>query len=317
MNFVSDVTLDNEEDQEEEDELDRMVREQNSQSRSVQDNLQVPGIVNLNEDQQPRGSTEVLFQRCMMSFSQLANNMASNEASNKDRENLNKALSLLCETNKRRREDELEEEEPVMWDEMVHVKDDGHSVVDMHIRQKLRNPNCDPMEWWQPSVMEKISKPVIAQQLYLSHLMPGRVNQRTIRRFHDRSILMTTKALATANSGITGEKKMTYRLQHTEEDETLLTGGRAYQECKTCFDVVESVLNMGALTHQIRPYSFEAWSLLRAMHHVRYFYGVGDCPKTQMGLLQKFIGEVFGYNQRRGAERKSPASFKGHHVKPR
>ena len=42
----------------------------------------------------------------------------------------------------------------------------------------------------------------------------------------------------------------------------------------------------------------------------RYFFGVGEDTKQQKQLLEKFISEVLVYNQRRGAERKHPATFK-------
>ena len=318
-----------------EDELDRMIRE-SSQAQNGGAVAAVSGIAPLQRgdgpvaqvvretnpmaggtgvsddgpgpsENQGQDRSVVMFQRAMISITSLANTMS---ASSRDRDNLNKALNLLAETNKRRRDDELEEESAVMIDEMIHVKDDGVSVVDMNLRQRLRNINADPADWWLPTVMEKVNRPIIGQHLFLSHLMPGRVNPRTIRRFHDRSVLITAKALSTHNSGVSGEKRMQYRLRATEEDETILMGGRDYQDCKTCFDLVESVFNYAALAHQIRPYSYEGLSLLRSLHHCRYFYGVVEDPKAQKQLLEKYISEVFGYNQRRGSERKSPASFR-------
>ena len=336
MLYVSDVTLDCDDLEEEgEDELDRLIRESSQADNSevgtavqgiaplqrteepiaqtARDSNVIPGGIGLLSDgpapsgNQGPGRSEVLFQRAMMSINMLASNVSANS---KDRDNLKTALNLLVETSKRKREDELEEESAVMIDEMIHVKDDGATVVDMKLRQRLRNVNGDPADWWLPSVMEKVNRPIIAEHLHLAHLMPGRVNKRTIRRFHDRSVLVTAKGLATHNSGVIGEKRMQYRLRATEEDETILMGGRDYQDCKTCFDLVEAVFNMAALAHQIRPYSYEGLSLLRSLHHVKYFFGVVEDPKAQKQLLEKYISEVLGYNQRRGSESKSPASFR-------
>ena len=151
---------------------------------------------------------------------------------------------------------------------------------------------------------------MVGQNLYLSHLMPGRVNKATIRKCHDRSELVTCKALSSNNSGIHGEKKINYKLQDNEDDTTVLLGARNYVECRTVYETIDSVFNYAAIIHQIRPFSYEALSLLRSLHHVRYFYGITDEPKTQKLLLEKYISEVWAYNQRRGSESKHPATFK-------
>ena len=221
------------------------------------------------------------------------------------------AIKLLTEAHKRKASDDPEEQEPIMIDEMIHLKDDGHTILDMQTRQRLRTPNSDPSDWWSNKAVAKTSYPVLGANMYLSHIMPSRVNPRTIRRCHDQSLLMTTKALATQNSGVYGEKKLKFQIQTTDDDQHLLMGGRNYTDCKTVYETVESVLNYCGLVYMVRPYSYEGLALFRCLHHVKYFYGCyPDDAKEQKKLLEKFVSEVFVYNQRRGNELKHPATVK-------
>ena len=104
---------------------------------------------------------------------------------------------------------------------------------------------------------------------------------------------------------------MVYKLTQTaEEDETILMGGRNYVDCKTVFEVIESVFNLMAVVHQVRPYSYEVLALVRGLHHVKFFFGVTDDAKVQKQLVEKLVGEVWSYNQRRGLENRHPATFK-------
>ena len=286
-----------------EDELDRLVRESSQDHVPIRNNISGPAGPSTGAT-----ANDVMFQKAMVAITNLA---TVNARAGESTEDFKKVLTMLSDNQKRRRDDELEEEEPVLIDEMVQVKDDSINIIDMGIRQRLKNPNSCPSEWWDASVMEKRCWPVMGQNMYLTHLMPGRVNALTIRKIHDRSVLVTVKGLSSKNSGVCGEKKMVYKLQQSTDDEdTILMGGRNYTDCKTVYDVVESVFNFAAICHQVRPYSYEALSLLRCLHHVRFFFGVTEDAKLQKQLLEKLIGEVFGYNQRRGAERKSPASFR-------
>ena len=193
---------------------------------------------------------------------------------------------------------------------MVQVLDDSVTTIDMGLRQRLKNPSADPCDWWDAKIMKKVTRPVMGQSLHLAHMMPGRVNPKTIRKIHDRSVLVTIKALASHNSGVEGEKKMKYKIQETDDDGANLIGGRNYMECKTVYEVVESTLNLMAIVHQVRPYSYEVLALVRCLHAIHFYFGVTEDPKTQKTLLEKFIGEVLAYNQRRGHEKKFPATYK-------
>ena len=252
-----------------------------------------------------------LFRKAIRAFTEFAGAAKDGCSTNTETANdLKTVVTLLAQSQKRKKEEELEEEEYTLTNGMVHVHDNNSTVIDLNIRQLLHNPNGDPSEWWDSKKMKKVTRPIVAQNLHLSHLMPGRINKATIKKCHDRSELITCKALSSNNSGVHGEKKISYKLQDNEDDTTMLLGSRSYVDCKTVYETIDSVFNYAAIIFQIRPFSYEALSLLRALHHIRYFYGVTDEPKTQKLLLEKYLGEVFAYNQRRGSESKHPATFR-------
>ena len=310
-----------------EDELDRLVRESFSQADHGSANVS-PGTGGGSDRRMASGvvlqrganvstagygsvgltANDVMFQKAMTAITSMAE---ANARAGESTEDYRKVISILSDNHKRKRDEDLDEEEACLIDEMVHIKDNSCDIIDMGIRQRLKNPNGCPSDWWNSSVMEKRCRPIFGQSLYLTHLMPGRINPLTIRKVHDRSVLVTAKSLSLQNSGCVGEKKMVYKLTQTaEEDETILMGGRNYVDCKTVFEVIESVFNLMAVVHQVRPYSYEVLALLRGLHHVKFFFGVTDDAKVQKQLVEKLVGEVWSYNQRRGLENRHPATFK-------
>ena len=265
------------------------------------------GIQRINDTVAETSNNDQLFKKTMLALENFANK-ASAGSSTQDAVKI--AIGAINEANKRKRDEEPEEEDPIMMSGMYEINDDNSTVIDMNIRKRFKNPNMEPNEWWTSENTDKVTKPIVGTNMLLHHLMPGRVNARTIRRVHDRSLLVTCKSLSSNNAAICGEKKMQYSLKPTEEDETILLGGRGYVECKTVFEIVDSVMNLVAIIHQVRPYSYEAIALLRALHHMRFYYGVTSEAKTQKSLCEKYVSEVLTYNQRRGAEKKHPATFK-------
>ena len=124
---ISDLTLDDEEEESSpEDELDRRVRESFAQAQlpaSVQ-STSVGGIVAL----EGPSHSDVMYHRAMVAITNLAE---ANAKAGESTEEFKKAITLLSDKQKRKHEDELEEEEAVMIDEMVHIRDDSVSTIDI------------------------------------------------------------------------------------------------------------------------------------------------------------------------------------------
>ena len=295
-----------------EDELERLTTESNAR-RNVTISGNATGVAGVNRlgPAAPTSGEQLqeTVQKTLCMVQTLANTA---QLGSQTQASFSKAMTLLVDGQKRKREEgDPQEDEVTLKTETLVLRDDSTTVVDMKLRQKLKNPNFEPSSWWNPdSGLEKVSRPVVGQNLQLSHLMSGRVNPKTIRRLHDRTLLVTTKALASHNCGALGDKEMKYKMQATDDDETYLMGSRNYQDCKTCFEVIDSVFNLVDVLHMIRPYSYEGLALLRCLHHVRYYFGVAGDPKSQKLLCEKLISEVLSYNQNRGVQGKHPATFK-------
>ena len=205
--------------------------------------------INDNENPQTTGAQLNLNIEALNALKGISNTM-QNDSEVKSK--LTEAILLMSKSQKRERNSETaEEEEPILLDGMFEIKDDSHSIIDMELRKKLKNPNDAPDVWWDASKMKEVTKPVVGRGLYLAHMMPGRVNPSTLRKLHDRTELMTTKALASHNSGTTGEKTPKHVLRQDENDDVHLYSGKNYSSCKTVKEVVESVFNYAASVHQV------------------------------------------------------------------
>ena len=87
------------------------------------------------------------------------------------------------ESTKRKERNEVSHspEEPVMlFDEAYHLEDDGHEKLDLRLRQRLRPINADPSAYWVKGAFKTVDRPIRGAALYLEHLMPNHVNEKTI-----------------------------------------------------------------------------------------------------------------------------------------
>ena len=64
----------------------------------------------------------------------------------------------------------------------IAVKDDGHSSVDLALRNKLRLVNGDPEKYWKEGTWDTEVSPNLESNLVLGHLFPMSINPGSIRR---------------------------------------------------------------------------------------------------------------------------------------
>ena len=158
-----------------------------------------------------RTNTSLGDQQSIGCFIQALNSISENMSVDKElKGKLAETMALLAKKDddkKRKRSSKTDEEGiPVLLKGDFSIEDDSQTVFDMKIRQALRGPNDHPETWWKPEKMDDVTTPVIGRNLFLSHLMPGRINEVTLRKLHDRSELATTKMLSSENSNLTGDK---------------------------------------------------------------------------------------------------------------
>ena len=92
----------------------------------------------------------------------------------------------------------------------------------------------------------------------------------TIARLHDRGAYVSLKSLLSKNSGINNECKSRMIISENSFSQSHSVGWeKNYQPPKDVYEIVDGVLNLLVVTHQIRgQYSYEGLSLFMALHKV-------------------------------------------------
>ena len=172
---------------------------------------------------------------------------------------------ISSQTKKRSRAEEEdaqedEDEEPVLIDETVHLKDDAVNIVDLKLRNRLLQLNNDPAKIWTRANGAgdiRFVQPVRGSSLYLEHLMPGRVSALTLREFHCSSKRLYAKHFLTKNAGIE-EDDDKRELSVTKKGKGAIAHiAPKFEEAESLWEVVDGVKNYVAATHMVRPYSYE------------------------------------------------------------
>ena len=85
--------------------------------------------------------------------------------------------------------------------------------------------------------------------------------------------------------------------------------GAKMEDASDTFELVEAVLNYLACTYMIRNYSYEGIALVRALHHVRFFFNVCSSEAQQKKLLAGSIDRVLARNRALGSEGEPPLMY--------
>ena len=102
-------------------------------------------------------------------------------------------------------EGESESEIPLMLEEEYSLRDDGQSVVDLRLRNRLRTPNIAPEKYWNRSNGSadiRVVLPLRGSSMYLSHLLPGRISSITLRWLHNSSKRLYSKHFLSKNASV-------------------------------------------------------------------------------------------------------------------
>ena len=162
-----------------------------------------------------------------------------------------------------------EEDEVVLFDKKIHVKDNGVDVVNMELRHCLRTPSGEPATWWRPPFKSKVSRPIRGAGLSMEAAMgPARVNDATIRRAHDRASCLTTRMLLTRNADVSIKDSKTLKVEGNT-----ISSDRKWSAPEEAWEIAEAIQNYTTLTYYIRNYSFEGLAVQRCFHDYGYFLG--------------------------------------------
>ena len=162
-----------------------------------------------------------------------------------------------------------EDEEVVLIDKKVHIKDNGMDIVDMDLRHSLRTPAGEPATWWRPPFKSRVSRPIRGAGLSMEAAIgPARVNDATIRRAHDRASCLTTRMLLTRNADVSIKDSKTLKVEGNT-----ISSDRKWAPPEEVWEIVEALQNYVTLTYYIRNYSFEGLAIQRCFHDFGYFLG--------------------------------------------
>lgn len=210
-------------------------------------------------------------------------------------------------------EDDPDEEPPVLVDDTFVVKDNAHDLLSWPVRLQLRHINMDPKTVWSKETYPKVEHPILGESLYFEHLLPGEINASTLKLRHDRSYVLSVNQFIPRNSTILrrSSKKlnMTRKIGSSGSNNMVIETNKHWEPCKSVFEVVTGLLNYVAAEHVIRPYSYEALTILRVLHELRWLSGVSKPGFSQKSALEDLIQHLWHQNTVRGHTQQAPLTF--------
>lgn len=188
----------------------------------------------------------------------------------------------------------------------INLDEEAPASANIMARHVLRVPNCKPDDWWTKQDGLKKALPVRTSGLYLASTMgSARIHDNTLARLHHRTSALTYKMLLGKNAHLCDQDKMV--MMSTSSNSTKF--GAKMEDANDTYELMEAVLNYLSATYMIRSYSYEAIALVRALHHVRYFYNVSSSESTQKKLLAGAIDRVLSRNRSLGSEGEPPLVY--------
>ena len=98
---------------------------------------------------------------------------------------ITKALQSKESSRKRSNSDAepwIREEGPEMVKIDRPIRYDAHTTIDWDLRTKLRPINLEPSKMYDGTPRSKISKPVLGGSLQIKHMIPGYINESSIKK---------------------------------------------------------------------------------------------------------------------------------------
>ena len=155
-------------------------------------------------------------------------------------------------------------EDPSWQTNVAGELDNGStSLPGMSLRCSLKPPNICPSKWpWdQTSFPDQISLPKRSTTLVLEHLTGSkRPHNSTIFELHERALPIKLKKLLSKNGAPGQEPEFKFKFNDIEPSANSTRTFRSDRDWKlpdSCHDVMDGVMNYGALVSLIRPWSYE------------------------------------------------------------
>ena len=197
------------------------------------------------------------------------------------------------EESKKRKERDVSYEArgPVLLlEEGYRIEDDGHTKLDLRLRQRLRPINADPKDYWVKGAFERVDGPILGAGLYLEHLMPNFVNQDTICKTYDVQAFTEIKNYLSKNAGVDRESQKKLKVKGIINDSMSMGIQTDWEHASDLWEVMDAGWNYIGVLFMMRNYSYTGLAMMRCLHECRYFCGVAK-PKLQRTLIEGFFNE--------------------------
>ena len=131
---------------------------------------------------------------------------AMGAAMSKWQENLTSSLSKKA---KMEGDVSEEEEDTVLVEENIDLKDNSQDIVDMALRMKIRVPSAPANDWWSRGwSSQRTTRPVRGSSLYMDNVQGAtRPSDSTLKRCHDRMADMKIIYFASKNQDLTSDSR--------------------------------------------------------------------------------------------------------------
>ena len=218
----------------------------------------------------------------------------------------------MANGHKRKMETDPLPDEPLLIEESIEVKDNGHDIIEWALRNKLRPINGDPSVYWVSGTWNAVMAPNLAANLSTSHLFPLSVNHRVVRGHYDAKKCPELKSYLCKNrSCMESKKKLAKVIMETnyEGSEMNVGTGISWEGCVSVRDIVECLLNMIALDHCVRPHNYGSLVILRVLHENQYGLNFVKNTHEQRTLLESYINEMLQRNSGRAIQGKCPLVY--------
>lgn len=157
----------------------------------------------------------------------------------------------------------------VMIDENYHIKDDGAETLDTMLRQRLRQPNADPVKWWKRGAFKQVDRPILGGVLYTKHIIGSNPAESTICKHYDVASHREIKNYLTRNSGVMTESKKKIKLYNLGSEDVSMGVQTNWENASTVWEVMDAAFNLLAVEHMVRPYSYGAIAMMSCCHECR------------------------------------------------
>lgn len=203
-------------------------------------------------------------------------------------------------------EEAWEEEDTIMVEETVELKDNSVDILDLETRAKMRVPNAAADSWWTKAwTSQRMTHPVRGASLFLENLQgANRPNDDIIMKFHDRCTAFKLLHFASKNADVSDDSST---VTHSKGKTWVMK--KDWMKLDNMEEVVDAVENWTSICFMTRWQSHEALAFRRVMTDLRWLSGLGRDEKEQVSWVEETANSVLSANVQRAGQGRPPMVY--------